>query len=236
MKMLFTFAMVAFLGYTYYVFNGSERELAQNRRVIAELAERLERVWADELVADVLVNKLETNPLSGEREMHLTFVQYQSGTREPLFEKSMVLRGNEFYVDALVAKFERGFVEHDDPLRGKSLLLFRRAFGNQEKPDDGVLLHRGFGEVMIPEHVQVDTVPSRFEEELWQHFWELANDREQAVASGLAVIQGEAPHMKAVEGQVYKLTLRASGGLNMVPRLPAAVLRRKNRAANEVSL
>ena len=30
--------------------------------------------------------------------------------------------------------------------------------------------------------------------------------------------------MKAVQGQVYKLTLRAAGGLEMTPRLPAALV------------
>ena len=33
-----------------------------------------------------------------------------------------------------------------------------------------------------------------------------------------------APHVKAVEGQVYRLKLRATGGLEMTPLLTKAVL------------
>ena len=236
MKVLFALAMAAFIGYTYFVFTKGDRELAEHKRIIEELSKTLDRVWAEELVGDMRVDSLETNPETGQKEMHLTFVQYKPGEDVPVFEKSMVLPGEEFYVDALVAKFQRGFVEGGDPLRGKSLLLFRRAFGDAQKPTDGVSLHRGDGEltnVLIPEFAQIDNAPSQFEQELWVRFWQLANDREQAAASGLSVVQGEAPHMKPAVGQVYKLTLRASGGLNMTPRLPAAVLRKRARSQEQ---
>ena len=78
--------------------------------------------------------------------------------------------------------------------------------------------------VVIPELYEVDAVPTPFERELWTRFWDYANDPKQAEAAGIRVAQGEAPHVTAVEGQVYKLTLRASGGLEITPRLPAAVL------------
>jgi len=52
-------------------------------------------------------------------------------------------------------------------------------------------------------------------------FGALADPTRRAILSRLA--QGEAPHVKVVPGQVYKLTLRASGGLEIQPRLPAAV-------------
>ena len=119
---------------------------------------------------------------------------------------------------------ERKFVEAGDGLRGKSLLLFRRAFGDQQKPADGVPLFRQLGEAPIPDVLQVDSTPSEFERGIWARFWELASDPDLARSQGIAVVQGEAPHIKPVVGQVYKLTLRAAGGLDIQPRLPAAVL------------
>ena len=47
----------------------------------------------------------------------------------------------------------------------------------------------------------------------------------------MRVAEGEAPHVKVVEGQVYELMLSGAGGLTLHPRLPAAVLRASARVA-----
>lgn len=200
-----------------------ERVIAEQRRIISELAQKLDRAWASELVADVRVDRLASDPIAG-RQMDLTFVQYQPGTEIPALRRSFTLAGEELYIDALIVQFERSFVEEGDALRGKSLLLFRRAFGDQQKPVDGVSLFRADGESSIPDLVQVDAAPSAFEQRIWQRFWTYANDPATAATDGIRVAQGEAPHVKAVEGQVYKLTLRASGGLEITPRLPSALV------------
>lgn len=230
MKLFFPAAILIFLGYTYYVFTEDDRKIAEYKRVIEELGQTLDRVWAKELVGDVRVDELTKNPETGVQEIHLTFIQYGADGEVPLFEKPLIVKGSEFYVDALVAKFGRNFVENGDPLRGKSVLLFRRIFGDAQKPIDGVSLLRSGEDVggsIIPELAQVDDTPSRFEQEIWTRFWELANDREQATSMGLSVVQGEAPHVRPVLGQVYKLSLQASGGLDITPRLPAAVLKKR---------
>jgi hypothetical protein len=204
-----------------------ERLLAEQRRIIADLELRLDRVWAEQLLADVKVLSTGTDPATGGPTMDLRFVQYAPGTEDPVLRRDFTLAGEEFYVDALVVRFERPFVEVGDGLRGKSLLLFRRAFGDRDRPVDGVPLYRTDDAalpVTIPELFQVDAVPTAFEEGLWSRFWTLAADPAQAREAGVRVAQGEAPYTRAVEGQVYKLTLRASGGLEITPRLPPAVL------------
>jgi hypothetical protein len=192
--------------------------------VIAELGRKLDRAWADELVADLRVDRLEGNPADGEQKMHLTFIQYQPGTETPAFRRSMVLPGEEVYIDALVVQFERKFVEEGDGLRGKSLLLFRRAFGDRQQPVQGTPLFTAQPESLVPELLQVDSAPTEFEKKIWTKFWDYMNDPKLAAADGVRVAQGEAPHVKPVAGQVYQLRLRASGGLEIRPRLPAAVV------------
>lgn len=200
------------------------RLIEEQERVIGALETRLDLVWAKELAADVRVNKLGKDPETGQPTMDLTFVQYEPGSEKPLFRRSMTLPGEEFYIDALVVQFERKFVEAGDGLKGKSMLVFRRAFGDRQKPVDGVTLYRRDDLVPIPELNQVDVQPSDFEQQLWVRFWQIANDPERAGEEGIAIAQGEAPHIKAVEGQVYKLSLRSSGGLQISPRLPDAVM------------
>ena len=66
-------------------------------------------------------------------------------------------------------------------------------------------LIRGEGESPVPQVAQVDTTPSAFETEIWTRFWAYANDPKAAAAAGIKVAQGEAPHVKAQERQVYQL-------------------------------
>lgn len=203
-----------------------ERLIREQERIIAELETKLDRSWAEELVADVKVEGVTHDGEDEDPTMDLLFVQYAPGTEKPVLRRRFTLPGEEFYIDALVVRFERRFVEVGDGLRGKSLLLFRRAFGDRQRPIDGVSLVRtvedGLGPV--PELYRVDPTPSEFERMIWERFWTFANDPAAAETEGVRVAQGEAPYMKARPGQVYQLTLRSGGGLKIKPRLPSALV------------
>ena len=196
------------------------RQFEEKDRIIRELATRLERAWAQELLADIRVDSLQ-RPAAGPQVMRLTFIQYQRGTQEEAFRIPLELHGDEFYVDGQMIAFDRALVEAADPLRGKSLFLFRRAFGDADEPRKGVGL---IGPATIPSDLRVDAAPSAFERDLWEQFWRVASDPVTAEKNGIAAAQGEAPHMRPVLGQVYQVTLRSSGGVQLKPRLPAAVL------------
>jgi hypothetical protein len=196
-----------------------DRVIAEQRRVIAALEQKLDRAWASELVGDLRVDGVDP----ARQEVTVTFFQYAPGTEIPTVARTMTLPGSEVYIDALVVSFDRKLVEAGDGLKGKSLLLFRRAFGDLQKPADGVPLFARDAASPIPEVAQVDATPTAFERELWARFWEYAGDPRRAAEAGIRLAQGEAPHVKVVPGQVYKLTLRSSGGLEIQPRLPAAV-------------
>jgi hypothetical protein len=212
------------LGWWYYRDRTEkDRTIAEQKRVIGELEKKLDRAWASELVADLKIDRVGKDA-QGRDTVDATFVQYVPGTDKPELSKSMTLVGDEVYVDALVVQFDRAFVDGADPLKGKSMLLFRRAFGDQQKPVDGVPLFVQDPGQVVPERVKVDDQPGSYETKIWSSFWQLASDPDKAKAEGVRVAQGEAPHLKPVVGQVYKLTLRQSGGLEMTPRIPAAVL------------
>ncbi|HJZ88896.1 MAG TPA: hypothetical protein VKN99_27175 [Polyangia bacterium] len=198
-------------------------ESRKQERVIGELRQRLDRLKADQLVADVAVLG-QTRGQDGTTVTKLSFVEYKPQSGETLLSKSFDVRGEEFYIDALVVRFEDKFVEMGDGLRGTSVLLFRRAFGNQQKPDEGVPLFTvGDGHDPIPDPLKVPGTEDAFQRSLWARFWSLANDPDAAKKAGVRVAQGEAPHVLAKPHQVYQLTLRAAGGLEIKPRVPAPV-------------
>jgi hypothetical protein len=199
-------------------------EHQRQARLIAELSGRLDRLKAEDLVGDLAVTGQERGP-DGAMVTHLSFVEYRPGTTDKLIAKTFTVRGEEVYVDALVVHFDDRFVEVGDGLRGRSLLLFRRAFGDQQKPSEGVPLWTSGGgrEDPVPAGLEQGGAAAAFERDLWVRFWTLANDPEAAHRAGVRVAQGEAPHVVARPHQIYQLKLRAAGGLELKPRLSQAL-------------
>ena len=124
------------------------------------------------------------------------------------------VRGRFLYIECQVVKFSDEYVESADPLRGTSVCLFRRAFGEQQKPEDGTELDPvGEG----PGIVSGDNIRMNEHAELWQRFWDYANDPELASEAGVRAAHGEAPFMELRPGKSYRVELRASGGLSIQP-------------------
>ena len=54
-----------------------------------------------------------------------------------------------------------------------------------------------------------------FEQELWQNFWRLADDKEYRRAKGVRVANGQGLWGPFAPDKLYTLTLDADGGLNL---------------------
>lgn len=124
--------------------------------------------------------------------------------------QELTIEGKTIYVESLVIQFEDRYVEQGDPLRGTSLCLFKRLFGENQSPSQGVPLDAAGQQ---PLAYGGDTTPDPVHRALWQRFWDYANDPALARELGVRALQGEAPFIEARPGQTYRLELRASGGL-----------------------
>ena len=113
-------------------------------------------------------------------------------------------------IDALRRRWGDAVVGDDGGLRRREVA--RRVFGEDQKPNDGFVLDEVGS---MPQAYLRGGEPSDFEREIWSQVWEFANDREKAAAKGIRAAHGEAPSIKAKPGQVYQISLRASGGLSI---------------------
>ena len=129
--------------------------------------------------------------------------------------------GDVVYLDSQVIKFDDSFVEQNDLLKGSTLLLFRRIFGEFQAPADGFAIDSA-GYRPAPYSAEDGLVP--YHEDLWENFWDYANDPEVARESGVRAMHGEAPYIKLLPGNLYEVELRTSEGLIIRTRepLPAA--------------
>lgn len=125
--------------------------------------------------------------------------------------QSFTIRGDIAYFEALVVKFDDAFVESNDLLKGSSLLLFRRIFGEHQAPADGFPLdavgQRPAGYESDP------AADSPFYRDLWSRFWEYSLEPEVARQAGVRAMHGEAPFVKLAPGKAYEIELRSSEGL-----------------------
>ncbi|QDS95254.1 hypothetical protein FF011L_40470 [Roseimaritima multifibrata] len=131
--------------------------------------------------------------------------------------REFTIQGDVIYLDNWIVKFEDRFVEEAHLQRGTSLVLFRRIFGEQQKPIDGFELDE-IGR--MPQAYARGGVPSDFEKEIWDDFWTIANDSKMAKEKGIRAAHGEAVSIKTEAGRSYRILLRASDGLSIVPITP----------------
>src|SRR5262249_24348106 len=116
-------------------------------------------------------------------------------------------------------------------LRGKSLLLLRRAFGDRQQPAEGPLLWPGSGDeippVYRPSTLATSPEALAFERGLWKRFWTLAADPEVGKREGVRAADVKAVAIRPRVGQVYRLTLRHAGGLSIEPLFTPPALERR---------
>jgi len=177
----------------------------------AELRTHVKRLTADTRVARVRITgqrlDAEGMPLTT-----LEFAEADRGEKAPP-PRVVTVRGEEVYFDALVIRFDDDQVKVGDPLRGKSLHLFRRVFGSAQEPRQGPLL--GPSEAEAAAAAPSAPVASAFERSLWLRFWHWADHPKEAEREGVRVAQIEAVGIRPILGATYRITLRHSGGLEI---------------------
>ena len=132
---------------------------------------------------------------------------------EPVGEPRVIpIVGKRLYVEGLVIKFEDSYVEGGDLLRGSSVAILQRAWGEDQPASEGTPLDTPR---MHPLPGQDDDVGHPFYEDLWERFWDYANDPKAAAEKGVRAMHAEAPSIELRAGRTYRVELRASGGLSI---------------------
>jgi len=114
-----------------------------------------------------------------------------------------------------VIKFEHDFVQSEDPLRGHSIALFTRVYGDAESPasaqtidlpGDIPAIYRG-----------ADPRVSQFELDLWTNFWRLFTDDAYRKEKGVRVANGQGVWGPFKQEVLYVITVESDGGVNIRP-------------------
>jgi hypothetical protein len=186
-------------------------ELNQN---IDKLETSLTLLKVDQRLARVTVLDQGKDPNSGEEFSRVEFVELNDEGYPIDTPREFRIRGDVIYIDNWIVKFEDKYVEQADLDRGTSIVLFRRIFGEQQQPIEGFPLDEIGSRPKAYAHGGKMT---DFEKKIWGDFWNIANNESAAKDLGIRAAHGQALSMKVQKGKSYKIQLRASDGLSIVP-------------------
>jgi len=124
--------------------------------------------------------------------------------------------GDVVFIDAQTVKFQPDDVASGHPFRGRTLVLLRRVYSDRMPPVHGLPIDLPGA---VPPGYASETV-GRFEQGIWEQFWQLARDPETAGSLGIRVAQGEAVYKPMRTGDVFELRVDAMGGISLVPVQP----------------
>src|SRR5208283_2594250 len=82
----------------------------------------------------------QTRDQQGKLQTTIRFTEIDAAGKPIGVSRELTLPGQEFYFDTLVIKFDDHFIEQGDPLKGQSLMLFRRIFSSTMRPEDGIVI------------------------------------------------------------------------------------------------
>lgn len=214
--------------YVYHTHSSVEAQLEREQQRTAELRQIVQRLTAERRVADVMVTDQKT--VNGVVRTSIVFVEYGKND-VALPAKRFTVEGKMIHIDAMVVKFDGKFVEQNDPLRGHSIALFTRLYGDNQTPAEGFPIDQPG---QVPDVYRDDDPKVRdFQQELWQNFWRLADDPAYRNEMGVRIAQGEGPWRPFEPDHLYTLTLESNGGLDIRSEPLKSIYREAFKGATE---
>lgn len=188
-------------------------ERAALERQIRELKERMARLTAEESRARLLVESarpgtdgvLETTLLWADTDADGKMIP---GTGLRRFK----VRGTDVHCDTRQIIFPMESIAEGDPLRGRSLTLFSRIYGDHESPVAGDAIDIDPASDGVPRRFQSGDVALRdAQSTLWKRWAEYLVNPEACREDGVRTVQGTAVHKAVVVGREYRLRVSAPG-------------------------
>ena len=200
------------IGYYYHIYLPKQRE-QQLQQTVERQEQLIKRLTSEDRRAEVLVTEQKT--VNGKLFTTLLFQEF-SKANQPLPAQSFTIEGESAHIDALVVRFEDEFVYQNHSLKGHSIALFTRLFGDHQSPESGFRIDQPDRAPLF--YSGADPSVRDFEEGLWKEFWALVHDEKARQAKGVKLAGGQSVFGPFKRGFVYTLTTSPAGGISMAAR------------------
>lgn len=190
-----------------------ETDLQVQKQKIQKLETALRLLKVDHRLARITVLDQQTNA-SGQTTTEVEFVEIDDQGHPIDSPKKFTINGKMVHVSCWLVKFDDSYVETAAIDRSTTLCLFKSLYGDAQKPMDGFSLDKAGTR---PGVYNRGGQASDFEQQIWSDFWNIANDESKSKALGIRAAHGQSVIIEARAGKQYKILLRASDGLSIVP-------------------
>ncbi|KAF0095164.1 MAG: hypothetical protein E1N59_1210 [Puniceicoccaceae bacterium 5H] len=147
-------------------------------------------------------------------------VQEPSGPEKLPQPQTYVVFGEEVFLEGAVVKFDNQLVSDG---KARALLLWRRIYGDEERPAEGAQLWPDQPKVPARYESAFSEVPARVSQQFWAKVWQLAHDPEQQQQQGIVAVYGSSVSIRPRANTLYMVLFTAQGQLYLRPAAHAPV-------------
>lgn len=195
---------------------------------------------AESRLAEVLVVESSIDEFTRKYTTTIKFLEYDVHGK-PLKPKFFTFKGNLIQFQTLVVRFDDKYIEQGHRMKGKSIVLFLKAFVLDGKNTEECVITpvveiqpntkqmKSPPETVVPEGYRVGHPPNYFEREIWAKFWRYALDPVERDRLGIKNAQVEAPGQVFVPGTIYTLILEHDGGVRIDTRPIPEILKNEKQ-------
>lgn len=191
-----------------------EIQIASLKQDVDRLATSLALMKVDHRLAKLTVTDQGTDESTGQPFSLVEFVELNDEGNPIDTPREFRVRGDLVYIDNWIVKFDDKYIEQADLERGTSLILFHRIFGDKQQPADGFPLDE---KDKRPKAYALGRKETDLEKKIWGDFWNIANNEKLAHEMGIRAAHGGAVSMKVQKGKTYRVIMRSTGDLSIVP-------------------
>jgi hypothetical protein len=189
-------------------------EQAALRAQVAELRTRIARLTEEARCARVLVESQSTNAAGQVTTVLLWAETDAAGKLLPgAALRRFTVQGADVHFDTRQIIFSAEDVAGGDPLRGRTLTLFTRVWGEQQTPESGPSLEIDAEKPVPVRWSSGNATLQDAELRMWRRFQSYCTDKAAADADGVRTAQGTAVHKPLLAGREYRLSVTAPGQL-----------------------
>lgn len=211
LTLLVVLCLMVIGGVWYYQYTSSQRQLLKLQEEKRLLQQVIERVTSERRLAEVIVTDQKT--IAGVLHTTMLFVEYARDQKTAMVSREFTVTGEMAHLDAMVIKFDRDFVFKGDPLRGCSVALFTKIFGDHQSPEQGSDIDAPGA--IPPIYQGADPAAAEFEAKLWKSFWRLAEDEPYRKEHGVRVAHGNGVWWPPKADFLYTVTIETDGGISL---------------------
>lgn len=188
--------------------------IADQKEKIQQLETQIHLLKVKNRVARLSVLAQQQDPSTGTIKTTVRFVELNEEGNMIGEPREYTVEGEVVYVDGWIVKFQDKYVQKSILPRSSSVILFHRIYGQKQSPDSGYRLDT-YGTVPLP-YRENDSGTSLLRS-IFSDFWNVANSPSRQEELGIRAAHGTAGYIKAKPGKTYRVSLRASGDVSILP-------------------